>query len=141
MSLAPSPQFFWSDAWILLAAAYAEAQGPATLPRVLSMADGLQHAIPSRPELNGALGRLSRAGYLEDGAPPFVLSAAARALVAEAARGAPSTLAQQDALARLLGAAAWSLAHDPHTADHGEAARIDETAYVAALGVHQASFK
>jgi hypothetical protein len=61
-----SPAFESADTWILLALIYGGGLGApgATLRDLLSAADYLNHAIPTRLELDGALNRLLAAGCL-----------------------------------------------------------------------------
>jgi uncharacterized protein (UPF0264 family) len=54
----------WSDAWVLLATIYAGQGKPAPLPAVIAAADYIQHAVVEFEEMEGALARLTDAGYL-----------------------------------------------------------------------------
>ena len=54
----------WSDAWILLATIYAAREQLAPLKDVIGAADGIQHAIVTFEEMEGALERLTAGGYL-----------------------------------------------------------------------------
>src|SRR5512145_3214525 len=109
-------EFRWSDAWLLLAIGYAAEHADGTLADVIGIADGIQHAIPLREELNGAIGRLSRAGYAAYDGARLGPTEAGRALLARAAAPGRPVLAVQDALARLLDARPWSAETDPSRA-------------------------
>jgi hypothetical protein len=55
----------WEDTWLLLAVLYAARVGqPATLAEVIGTADYINHAIPTRGELDGALPRLRQQGWI-----------------------------------------------------------------------------
>jgi hypothetical protein len=56
----------WEDAWILLSVLYAGQHGSfSSLSQVIAAADFINHAIPTLGELDGALFRLRRAGWVE----------------------------------------------------------------------------
>ena len=123
--------FQWSDAWLMLAVGIV-GEGPAPLTQVLGAADGLQHAILTREELNGAIARLSRAGYLRCAMDQLELTPVGRDLVTRAGRNR-SWLKQQETLERLLSAPPWSGGHDPAAAGAGEPEAVSEEAYRSAL--------
>jgi hypothetical protein len=128
-----APAFLWCDAWVLLAAGMAAPSGPAPLTRLVGAADAAQHAVPTPEELNGALGRLGRAGYLQVAPEGIALTAAGRALLAAAERAGRALAAQQRALERALGAAAWTPGYDPHAARGAEAEHVSPAEYEAAV--------
>jgi|GEM_PF-1705662 len=80
MTSAPA-EFEWYDAWVLAAVLYAT-EGAATAPlwRVIWIADALNKAIVSRGELEFALARLTRAGYVRVVSDGFEATATALAL-------------------------------------------------------------
>lgn len=119
-----SPTFRWSDAWLFLAIGYAAEHGDATLASVIAMADGIQHAIPTLDELNGAMGRLARAGLLVPDRERFVPTVDGWALLrqADAVRG--TVFDAERTVEQLLGAAAWSPGYDPADARGDEPALI-----------------
>jgi hypothetical protein len=132
MSDSHDSRFQWSDAWLMLAVGVV-GESPAPLTRVLGAADGLQHAILTREELNGAIARLCRAGYLRHGADGLELTSDGWDLFTRAGRNHRSWLKQQETLQRLLGAAPWSAGHDPLHAAAGEPEAVSEEAYKDAL--------
>src|SRR5687767_3906189 len=108
--------FLWSDAWLLLAFGLAASDGPAPIPSMLPLADGIQHAVPTKDEVNGALGRLTRAGYVECANGYVAITAAGKGLLRQAELAGSGLLTQQKALEHLLPAAPWTAHHDPRTA-------------------------
>lgn len=54
----------WSDAWVLTATLYAGQGKPASLASVIAAADYLNQAVLVVEEMQGALARLTEAGYL-----------------------------------------------------------------------------
>jgi hypothetical protein len=71
-------EFALYDAWILLAILYNHERGPSSLQDILATADAINHAIPTRDELNNALNRLLAAGYIVDHEGNFDATEAAR---------------------------------------------------------------
>ena len=114
---------------------------PAPLTKVLGAADGLQHAILTREELNGAIGRLSKAGYLRYAMDRLELTSDGRDLVTRAGGNHRTSLKQQETLERLLDAAPWSATHDPAAAGAGEPEAFSEEAYGEALRKYYARKK
>jgi hypothetical protein len=112
-----SPEFEWYDAWILAALIHAtDGQAPVPLWRLVGVADALNKAIVSRDELEFALGRLDRAGYVRVVSGGFQATATALALKAS---GPPV-----ENVARALDAKPWS--------SHAEMPRTPEQVYVSA---------
>jgi len=62
---ADTPEYNWSDAWILLAIVYAGDKG-ATLERIISVGDGINHAIFNPDELESGLARLASGGLIKE---------------------------------------------------------------------------
>jgi hypothetical protein len=58
--------FNWSDAWLMLAIAFANRRGPATLETIIAAGDGINFAIFKADELESGLARLTRAGYVAE---------------------------------------------------------------------------
>ena len=56
--------FSGADAWILLAIIYCGSEGERAT--ISSIADGIDHSIPTEEELSGALSRLRQAGLVEE---------------------------------------------------------------------------
>ena len=108
--------FLWSDAWLFLAFALAARDGPAPIVSVLPVADGIQHAVPTKEEVDGALGRLTRAGYVQFANGDVGITATGRALLHQVQLEGRGLLTQQKALEHLLGAAPWTERYDPRAA-------------------------
>ena len=126
--------FRWSDAWLLLAADLAvTGSGPAALARVIGAADAIQHAILTKEELDGGLGRLGRAGYLRFDSAGVRLTGAGRALVRRAERAGRTYAAQQEALERLIGAPPWTAHYDARDARGSEPEVLTQAEYDAAV--------
>lgn len=131
------PRFLSSDVWVLLAAAAAARKAtPVPLAELIAAADMINHAIATREELNGALGRLGRAGYLIATAAGTVsLTPSGRALLRFGwVRG--TWHAQGEALVRKLGATPWSAAADPAAAGEGEPEVVSSHVYEAAIATY-----
>lgn len=67
-------RFVWSDAWILLAVIYADGQG-CDLDNLIKIADYINHAIPTKVELNGAIVRLTQAKMIKESKGKFKAAA------------------------------------------------------------------
>jgi hypothetical protein len=126
-----SPEFEWYDAWVLAALIYA-ADGAAPVPlwRLVAVADALNKAIVSREELEFALARLDRAGYVR--------------AVSDGVEVAPTALALQtpgppvEHIARVIGAKPWSpQAEMPRTTDE---AYVSADAYAKAVKKYRKEF-
>ena len=131
-------RFLWSDVWVLQAVIAATSQAsPSSLDTLIATADAINHAVLTREELNGALGRLSRAGYITAGAAGSVeLTPAGLALARAVARPVARPRAwhaQGEALERKLEATPWSAASNPATAGEGEPELISLDVYEAAV--------
>jgi hypothetical protein len=107
----PSSRFEWYDAWILAAVVYSDdGKGPVPLWRLIWTADALNKAIVSRGELELAIGRLVRAGYVRVVPEGFEATPTALALKAP---GPPV-----ENIAKAIGAGEWSAqAEMPQTID------------------------
>lgn len=115
-------RFLWSDAWLLLAIALAAGEhSSAHLRSVVQLADGVQHAIPTKDEMDGALGRLQRAGYVRYVGETVELLVDGRTFVERTTQRVRSLLDQQHAIERALQATPWSAAYHPSSARAGEA--------------------
>jgi hypothetical protein len=129
----PASTFLWSDAWILMAIGLASDTGESSLAHVIGAADAVEHAVPTREEVNGALARLGRAGFVDGDPEGRRLSPAGRALLASAAAEGKTLLARLTVLERLLGAAAWKPGTDPCAAGVGEAEHVSAEDYATAV--------
>lgn len=112
--------FRWSDAWLLLAIGIAAHEEPARLASVLTIADGIQHAIPVKEEMDGALSRLMRAGLVAFSGQTVRLLPAGQALTTNAQASNRFRLEQQRALEEALRAKSWTQAGVPQTARGAE---------------------
>ena len=132
-----APRFLWSDVWVLQAVAAAAREAtPVTLAELIAAADMINHAILTREELNGALGRLSCAGYvIATAAGTVSLTPSGRALFAFAwVRG--TFHAHGEALVRKLGAMPWSAASGPAVAGEGVPEIVSSDVYEAAIATY-----
>ena len=59
-----SPQFTWSDAWLLLSVALAAERGRATLKDVIAAGDAVNHAIFTLAELRRGFAKFIAAGHV-----------------------------------------------------------------------------
>ena len=116
--MAKQIQYYWSDAWLLLAIELVARDHPATLEAVISMADALQRAIPTKDEMDGALSRLQRAGYIQFNKNRLSLLPLGSQLFANAR--SDSHREQQQALESELQAVRWSSSYHPAHARNGE---------------------
>ena len=109
----------WSDAWILLATLYAAREQSAPLADVIGAADGIQHAIVTFEEMEGALGRLTADGYLvySDGTltPSDTTLDFYRAITKPRRR----ILDEEKDLEKFIGATPWSRESHPKLANAG----------------------
>ena len=128
------PQFQHADAWFLAALGICE-PGPIPLAGVIRMGDVIQRAIFYREEVNGALGRLGRAGYVirhPDGT--LELTEAGRSLAQKAKQGRGVRVYDvYERVVRLLGASPWTPKYDPRRAGDGEAEQVSQVEYDQAI--------
>ena len=118
-------EFDWYDAWILAALIYAqEESAPVPLWRLIATADALGKLIVFREELEVALARLDRAGYVR--VVPDGFEATAKALALKAP-GAPVLIVE-----RAIGSKPWS--------QHAQVPKTSEEIYVSAEA-HAAALK
>ena len=134
--------FLWSDAWLLQATAHAES---AALWSVLFAGDMINKAMFTSQELNGGIGRLSRAGLLTYASGELSLTDAGRKLFLASAADAKqssrgSMLDEMHAIGRRLGAPEWSSKHDPGAAGVGEDVVVSDVEFQAAEKLHSRAF-
>ena len=132
-----APSFYWSDAWLLMALAFAADQGVASLSAVIQLADGIQHAVISREELNGGIGRLQRADYLTWSSAGLSITIRGRALVAGSGGDRASHSVRQAAIEKALAAIPLSADLSPDMALGGEPELISVSDYRAAVHQHR----
>ena len=95
--------WYWEDAWILLALLYNRAQKGSRLTDILATADFINHAIPTREELHGALNRLLAGGLIEVDKHRFTVTDRARELFSKVEASSKKVVPDQlDALRRLM---------------------------------------
>ena len=121
----PRIQFSWSDAWLLLAIGLATDERPiASLASVIQVADGIQHAIPSKDEMDGALGRLQRAEYVRLTSEGVEMLEPGRQLLKRTDRVFRGLIDRQHAIEKALGAAPWTAAYRPQSARGEELVQV-----------------
>ncbi len=59
-------QYYWSDAWLLLAIIYASSGGDATLERIIATGDAIEHAIFNPEELESGFYRLTEGSLIKE---------------------------------------------------------------------------
>ena len=59
-------QYYWSDAWLLLAIIYASSGGDATLERIIATGDAIEHAIFNPEELESGFCRLTGGSFIKE---------------------------------------------------------------------------
>jgi hypothetical protein len=106
----------WSDAWLLLAVGCRLGAEPVSLPELIATADGIQHAVPTFDEVDGALARLTAAGLVTVHERAIRLTAAGKDLLSRTSADRKPIWRWQEALQRELPAAPWSPEYDPATA-------------------------
>src|SRR4051794_4005751 len=91
-----------SDSWILLALVYGASEQPADLQQIIKVADGINHAIPTAEELDGALNRLLAAGFVVGVAAGFLATPLAANFVSRVSTPRKPVLDVWDDLNKLL---------------------------------------
>lgn len=97
------------------------------------MADGIQHAMMTREELNGGIGRLQRGGYLTYAGERFALTALGSTCIEQSARSGITHSRRQAAIEHALGVASADAELSPVLALAGEPEVITEAAYRAVV--------
>jgi len=100
-------QYEASDAWLLLAIIYAAGNDEATLQKIVSAGDGINHAIFTYDEMDSGLYRLSRGGYIEEVAGKFKPSNLTAEKYRQISRKTRSMLKEMDLLKEFLHAKPW----------------------------------
>jgi hypothetical protein len=80
----------WSDAWIFVAIVFS--RRPNRLGTLIRTADAINHAIPLAAEMNGALDRLCRLGFVSVHEDSFLPTASGQAFYERAARNERTVL-------------------------------------------------
>ena len=109
--------YLWSDAWLLLSVLLAAAPDGASLEGIISVGDGINHAIFSFHEIDGGLARLVAGGFVRLKRDRVFPTDDAIGLYARVSGGGGSLLTHLEAIRRKIGAPAWSASHDPTRAD------------------------
>ena len=130
--------FQWSDAWLFLAIGFAASQHPASLGSVITTADGIQHAMITRDELNGGIGRLERAGYITYDQESFTVTDLGLTLFLASTRGGGTHGESQAAIERALSAIPWTPDRSPAQSLNGESEVISTDIHDLAVGRHRA---
>lgn len=106
-------QYYWSDAWLLLAIIYAGSGGGATLERIVATGDHIEHAIFNPEELESGFFRLALGGFIEE--KDAVFSATDKVLKAYAKNTTPrrSVSKELEDVERLLKARPYSAEPNP----------------------------
>jgi hypothetical protein len=125
--------FLWSDAWLLLAVGSAAQSEPAELASIIAMGDAIEHAIFTKEELNGGIGRLQRASYIEYTPAGLALALRGRELLDHVGREGAVVSTQLRALLEHLGAPAWSTSYSPRDAQGSEGEFVSSEEYDRAV--------
>jgi hypothetical protein len=125
--------FLWSDAWILMAIAVASPNAPAQLAEIMEIADGINHALLTREELNGAIGRLGTAALVQSSDVGYSVSAAGRTMYDAATARSRSLIGQLEVIQASLGARPSRDGPAPADAQMGEPQAVSEADYSRAL--------
>lgn len=136
------PEFESADGWLFLAIGYAAKHRTGSLADMLGMADGIQRAVPTIQELNGAVGRLHRAGYLEEfNGQQLLPSEAGRALLDRVEAAGGTVFDKLDRLRQLIGARRWTTDYDPADAQRGEKDVINPADLARAVEAYSAALR
>jgi hypothetical protein len=111
-------QYLWSDVWILQAIIHAGIDQPAPLHSVIREADGLNHAMPTFQEIEGALARLTAGGLVVDSDGRFSPTAKAVALY-RSVSNPRSWYEQREGLEKVLDALPYDPSISPADANKG----------------------
>ena len=130
-------QFLWSDAWLFLAFGLAASDEPAPIGSALPLADGIQHAVPTKEEVDGALARLTRAGYVAYAKGDVTITPTGKELLREAELAGSGLLTRQKVLEQLLAAAPWTASYDPRAAGRGEPEVISDEDWARAIAPYR----
>jgi hypothetical protein len=103
----------WSDAWLLLAIGCRLSLEWISLAELIATADGIQHAVPTFEEVDGALARLAERGLVKLGRNQVGLTPSGLDLLTRTKSPRKPLLDWQEELGRALGAAPWSAASQP----------------------------
>lgn len=91
------------DAWILLALLYSREKAGSRLADIIGTADAVNHAIPSREELHGALNRLLAGRLIESKRDRFTVTDRAAELFSKVEASCKKSMQDQlDGLARIM---------------------------------------
>ena len=77
-----TPDFTWSDGWLLCSVGLAAERGPATLQDVIAAGDSVNHAIFTNAELRRGFAKLIAAGHVKHEGDRFDVSEEVRVLIA-----------------------------------------------------------
>lgn len=97
-----TPQFVSSDSWILLAIGYCGQGNPVRLHEIIATADGINHAIPTADELDGALNRLLAADLIARQGDGFAMAEAGATMFSRVSKPRKPVLDVWDDLDKLI---------------------------------------
>ena len=103
---AATPEYNWSDAWILLAIVYAGNKG-ATLERIIAVGDAINHAIFEPNELESGLARLTLGGFIKEKNGVFSTTAKVKKAYSKTTTPRRPILKELDDMTGLLQAATY----------------------------------
>lgn len=126
-----------SDAWVLLATGIAATYAQPTLANVICAADMIQHAIITKPELDGAIRRLQQARLVLWNPPILSVTPAGVALLKSAERVGGAYLARQKYLEAQLATKPWAPALQHSETQRGEIEIISSADYANALRTYE----
>ena len=108
-----SNAYNWSDAWLLLSIIYAGRGGAATLQRIITIGDGINHAIFSADEFESGLARLTSGGYIKEKDGVFSATPEVMRDYAKTTTPRRAIYKELEDVARLIGAAS-DMSEQPH---------------------------
>ena len=109
--------YTWSDSWLLLSVVLAGSTEGATIEGLLSVGDGINHAIFTFPEIDGGLARLLAGEFVRiDGERVFPTSKAIE-IYKSASKDGEGSMPRMEDIGRKLGAPSWSPTENPNKAD------------------------
>lgn len=125
---------FRSDAWLFLAISVATGSHPrASLGSVITIADGIQHAIPTKDETDGAFRRLQGMGFIRWNGEVVELLKPGKEFLTRATQGTRYRLEAQDAIEAALHAAPWSEDYHPTATRAGESEQVSSAQWNEAM--------
>src|SRR5258705_3275865 len=106
-------QYYWSDAWLLLAIIYANSGGDATLERIIAAGDAIEHAIFNPEELESGFYRLTKGSFVKEKDGVFSATDKVMKVYAKTTTPRRSIAKEMEDTERLLGAKSYSSVPNP----------------------------